>query len=358
MRRKSWFTGSLIFLALIVALCAQTMQSPLTGAWLLFFLAACLCIYPGNRDAGSVAWLSMLGISTFILQPVGGGAATMWILAAAPLLSISVTREHVRPLLTAAGVFLLLYAVLLIAEMAFNVRYTTFNIPLAGRQSVASSWPMLDPNNAGCVMNFGLVTSFYLMLRNKKWFFPFALFVVALYATSSRMAAICGFLACSAILAHRHRLQEATLICGGILILFGAAFFNPDYFDLESLSIRGAIWRACLPLLDLHPLRGTGLGTFGFYYAQVRTESITAGTFAHNDMLQLAIETGIGGAAIFLWFIVSAMRRHILAFALIGSVFLHSLVEFQFYIPVISVLVGLTMAASKTEEEDDLPGLA
>lgn len=66
----------------------------------------------------------------------------------------------------------------------------------------------------------------------------------------------------------------------------------------EGPSSRLAIWRAVPPMVARYPLLGSGLGTFPFVYAE------QAGTppdapdnppFAHNLLLNFAVETGLAG---------------------------------------------------------------
>lgn len=328
--------------SLAIALCVQTMSSPIAGAWLFFHFAGCACSYryPDKRPVIwwlALAWLVVLGASTFILMPVVNGAATMWVLAAMPMLALSVRQENIKAYLDAFLAVLVIYACGLIWQMIMHIQFTSYNYS-------GYAWPMLDPNNASAVINAGLIPSFYMALRKPKWFLPFAIFALAMLATNSKAGALAGGLSC-AILIYEY--------CGDIPILLSLLCglpFVPRIIDLctKSIDDRLPIWKASLPLLTIHPFTGLGLGSFGYYYSQVRTENYTGGWFAHNDALQLGIEVGLPAALILvsLFFMVmkTTNRNNIPSMCVLLAIFLQSLVEFQFYVPAVSLVAGLGLA--------------
>lgn len=334
----------LFTLSLVTALCVQTMVSPLAGAWFFFFLCACACTYrpPENRDPVwrvCVAWLLTLGISTFLLRPVANGAASMWMLAAMPLLVLSLRKEYLRKYLLGALAVITLYSVGLILQMLFQVHYTHFDYELDWRNSSAAAWPMLDPNNAAAVINCALIPCFYLALRDKRWFAFVAVFLFALFATASKAGGL-AFTICAIILLGVRFTAWITVL--GLLSMI------PFYSWVDkALAYRYPIWKAALPLLTINPYTGLGLGTFGQYYAQIRTENGSGGWFAHNDFLQLGIEIGFPCVLVFclLWLTVAieTNSRNIVFAVTMMAVILQSLVEFQFYVPVISILMGLLL---------------
>lgn len=338
-------------LALLIALCVQSMASPLAGAWLLFFWGACVTL----RDSGAVQraaykdavwwacflWLSVLGISAFLLAPVRGGAATLWILAAMPLLPLCLPPEKLLSYLRAALVVLSLYALLLICAFGFQM-HSPFEIYKG--TVIASSWPLLDPNNAACLMNMALIPCFWLVLhRDARWFALFLLFALALACTLSKAGGLVGLIACGALLLERYpkAIVELAVIALALLVCI---FHQPTP---ASLLIRADLWLASLDLLQVHPLTGIGLGMFSQYYPLVRTEHSTAGVFAHNDVLQLAIEMGLP-AVVFFLAIPAAMvltARNRAATAVVLAVYAQSLAEFQFYVPAVSLCMGLALAS-------------
>ena len=80
----------------------------------------------------------------------------------------------------------------------------------------------------------------------------------------------------------------------------------------EELSggVRLTIDRDCLRMLVKRPFLGWGLGTFPIVYPEFR--SFYTNFFvnqAHNDYLQLLVETGLAGFSIAIWFLVLVFRR-------------------------------------------------
>lgn len=75
-------------------------------------------------------------------------------------------------------------------------------------------------------------------------------------------------------------------------------------------GVRLTIDRDCLHMLVRRPLLGWGLGTFPIVYPQFRSFYTTFFVNqAHNDYLQLLVETGIAGFAIAIWFLVLLFRQ-------------------------------------------------
>ncbi len=75
-------------------------------------------------------------------------------------------------------------------------------------------------------------------------------------------------------------------------------------------GVRLTIDRDCLRMWREKPFLGWGLGTFPIVYPQFRSFYTTFFVNqAHNDYLQLLVETGLAGFAIALWFLVLTFRR-------------------------------------------------
>lgn len=346
----NWLAG-LYVIALTIALCVQTLVSPLAGAWLFFFLAACLCFYRPDSYRNIVwfwclAWLASIGASTFILAPVSNGAATMWILAAMPLLALcSMKAENLEKCLGYSLIAITLYAFGLCLQLVLHIRFDHFEyasryIPGAG----AFAWPLLDPNNAALVINAAFIPCLYQALRKPKWGFLCVIFVAAMVATASKAGAVVGALMAAVLVWEKFGLSATPGLLGAIgagLLIFHAPL-------LASLRDRLPIWKASLPLLTIHPLTGLGLGTFSYYYRQLRTETYTSGIYAHNDILQFAVEMGIPAAVLFCGLTIAMLlktsRKNIVSACVFMAVFLQSMVEFQFYLPSISILAGLALA--------------
>ena len=75
-------------------------------------------------------------------------------------------------------------------------------------------------------------------------------------------------------------------------------------------GVRFSIDRDCLRMFMKRPFLGWGLGTFPIVYPQFRSFYTTFFVNeAHNDYLQLLVETGLAGFSIALWFLVLVFRR-------------------------------------------------
>jgi O-antigen ligase len=128
-----------------------------------------------------------------------------------------------------------------------------------------------------------------------------------------------------------------------------STFGNYKHPDLTA-DIRFRIDRDALHMIARRPLLGWGLGTFAEVYPQFRsfyTDSVV--NEAHNDYLQLLIETGLCGFIIGMWFVAVVLRRSLpktrswpsdvngmaaLATLLgITGILVHSFVDFNLEIP-------------------------
>lgn len=340
---------ALLGLAFAIALQAQTMSGVFAGAWLLPLVAACAgSIYKQGADisrgAGwwaSALWLLSIGVHTFFINPVAGGAATMWILAAPSLILLTLQKHHLRPTLYWVGGAVLLYALGIIAQEFLDMQYTTGQGPAAGR-----SWPVVDANNGAAILNFALIPCIAAAYYWRMWLVAVIPLAYALILTNSR-AGVLALIAAGLVMLWSVNKRLTALILGvGAYLYIGLHYLMPQsiYRGIYSLFDRFPIWSASIDLLTW---RGLGLGTFGHYYARVRTEYSTAGFYAHNDFLQFAIEGGVllAIAAAF-WFVVTIIktnRNNIVPAAALLMVFLQAMIEFQFYVPAIAILIGLAL---------------
>ena len=135
-------------------------------------------------------------------------------------------------------------------------------------------------------------------------------------------------------------------------------------------GVRLTIDRDCLRMLMRRPIFGWGLGTFPVVYPEFR--SFYTNMFvnqAHNDYLQLLVETGLAGFSIAVWFLVLVFRQAagklknwtenasgaLTVAALLGCVgiLVHSFLDFNLQIPANAALfyVLCAIAASKPLKE-------
>lgn len=132
--------------------------------------------------------------------------------------------------------------------------------------------------------------------------------------------------------------------------------------QLAQDSPRRLIWESSWNLLQASPWQGIGLGLFYLAYPSYRNPlDSSGGFFAHNDYLQIWIETGLPGLVLLvavlvaaLWFFVRALRKTKMRgdtyvemtglFCGLLAVAGHSMVDFNLYILSIMMMSGLAMA--------------
>jgi O-antigen ligase len=131
-------------------------------------------------------------------------------------------------------------------------------------------------------------------------------------------------------------------------------------------GVRLTIDRDCLRMWREKPFLGWGLGTFPIVYPQFR--SFYTSFFvnqAHNDYLQLLVETGLAGFAIALWFLVLTFRRAwaklenwtetvngtLTVAALLGciGILVHSFLDFNLQIPANAALFYVLCAIAASD---------
>lgn len=273
----------------------------------------------------------------------------MWILAALPLTALSITKKNLNGYLKGSFLVIAVYSLGLIAQMVMHVHYTqaAFDYYIGWRGGSSAAWPLLDPNNAACIVNIGLIASFYKGLRNHKWLVAWGYFILALVATASRAGALIAALMCLVMLIE-HYGRKAILL----LPFFVVPVIRYHEILLNAFASRLPIWQGSLNLLFIRPMTGLGLGTFSTYYHQVRVENVTGGWYAHNDLLQIAIEMGIPAVTVLCGLLIIAFagwKVAVLPVCILGAIFLHSLVEFDFYVPAISLLGGVALGWHNVE---------
>jgi O-antigen ligase len=137
---------------------------------------------------------------------------------------------------------------------------------------------------------------------------------------------------------------------GGTELVDRVSSISIDARTELSGGLRVSIDRDCLKMFAQRPLLGWGLGVFPEVYPQFRSfYSNFVIDKAHNDYLQLLVETGATGFAVMVWFLLSvyraAIRRvrtwpadlnsEVALAALLGvtGILVHSSVDFNLQIP-------------------------
>ena len=137
---------------------------------------------------------------------------------------------------------------------------------------------------------------------------------------------------------------------GGHEVKARIATFAADKHSDLATDIRIQIDRDSLRMSRYRPLLGWGQGTFADVYPRFRsfyTDSLV--NAAHNDFLQVLLETGIVGFGIMLWLLIIAVRNalrnsskwpsdlngavSVVAILGISGILVHSLVDFNMQVP-------------------------
>jgi O-antigen ligase len=215
-----------------------------------------------------------------------------------------------------------------------------------------------------------------------------ALMAGSIFLSGSRggMLAFCAEMIVLAVLLLRSRQGnwKNALMLGGVLLLvigflvwLGGNELTHRLVSIHSEArseitggTRLSIDRDGLRMFLKRPLLGWGLGTFPIVYPQFRSFYTTFFVNeAHNDYLQLLVETGLAGFLIAAWFLVVVVRQAVAklknwtetssgaltAAALLGCVgiLVHSTLDFNLQIPANAALfyVLCAIAASGTLQE-------
>lgn len=222
--------------------------------------------------------------------------------------------------------------------------------------------------------------------------------VAALIATTSRggIAAFAASLVLAGVGRRRGRGVPAwalALACGGMAV----SWFGLERLEGRFLQAAGdvpgrtVVWRDTLGRMQGLWLVGSGFNTFGLAMSRVAAWTLPVGATpwpppvaepllrglrvgyrapegtpgqewyreAHNDYLQVLVETGVPGLLIALWgagSVLLAVRRDPWLLAALTGVLLHVLVDFDLQIPAISVLfVGLAAMPPESREHHSSP---
>ena len=151
-----------------------------------------------------------------------------------------------------------------------------------------------------------------------------------------------------------------------LALLAGFAFLPSERLILRFAELtssdptgggRAKLWAATIPLIRAYPVFGCGLGGYETAFLKFKTfDPLIRDDFAHNDYLQLLAELGLAGFAILAAAACSVVRStsrqavvspdpeaRYLALACAGAlaaILLHSLADFNLYIPANAMLLA------------------
>jgi O-antigen ligase len=106
--------------------------------------------------------------------------------------------------------------------------------------------------------------------------------------------------------------RRLKVLAVAVVLLAGIAGFAVKYqafFEKGATSVvaRFDYWRAALAISKAHPWVGTGPGTFGIAYQEIRDPRSEPARLTHNDYLQQLSDSGIIGFLTYATFVVAAM---------------------------------------------------
>ncbi|HWR34982.1 MAG TPA: O-antigen ligase family protein, partial [Clostridia bacterium] len=189
----------------------------------------------------------------------------------------------------------------------------------------------------------------------------------------------CVFVAVVLLVRSRSTVPALTVTCALLLTVGLGLWLSSDQVigrltsigqEADSVS-RLQVSKDSLQMVKLHPVLGWGLGTFPTVYPQYR--SFATDLFmneAHNDVVQLLVETGVTGLSLALMLMLIVFREGIrqlnraafetwhttgvvAALTACVGLSLHSLFDFNLHIPANAMLfyVLCALAASNGREE-------
>ena len=209
------------------------------------------------------------------------------------------------------------------------------------------------------------------------WIFIAALLFAALVSSRSRMGILSGLVSLIAVLtlAGTSQLSARAHVAVGALFLLGLIGVavwvgsDPAITRFETLNDqythpgqdRLSIWRDTLHLIRRHPVFGSGFGSFATAYPSVQTAFLNnVVDHAHCDYLEVVTELGLpGGILLFgaIFWVLGLTFRHCrksgagydkaISFACLGSIvsiLLHSLADFNLYIPANALIFAMILA--------------
>lgn len=187
-------------------------------------------------------------------------------------------------------------------------------------------------------------------VETMKWWLLTLLFAIALVCTSSKAGIVTAFLICGGLALYKSEERwwlGAILACASCAVIF--ALTELPMNDLFTAAHqRWDIWRGAAKIEKIESFWGIGMGMFGAYYNQLKLESYSSGNWAHNDILQISIEMGQWATLVFIamfaWMYRTTRPGNLVAAAVLTAILMQSMVEFQFYVPVVSLLGGLALA--------------
>ena len=232
-----------------------------------------------------------------------------------------------------------------------------------------ASGNLRQPNQLATLMVWGLLATSYFWQRQPwRWLACSAPLLATLVATGSRTGMV-SLLLVVLVALMRSRRVRAWRLKGWLMLaiaLLPMLWFAESIFTRTTanaaLSLRVALWRDVLAIIEHAPWLGVGWGQFNFAWTLTPLPARAADVFdhAHNLPLHLAVELGVplatvvlGALGMMLWRARRALQTSdgVTVALLLATMLLHSLFEYPlwfsyFLLPSAALLAWLVAAGS------------
>ncbi len=155
-----------------------------------------------------------------------------------------------------------------------------------------------------------------------------------------------SFLILWLFLHRRGKIYSFILLSVILLTLFSSSFVRKTAID--SMNVRISYWKASMRMIKAKPLTGFGPGCFGRVFPLFKVPGREDTQMAHNNYFQVFSEGGVFYLILFISFFylslkkLSSSKDKILTRGIQCGIFaflIHSLVDFDFYIPGITLIL-------------------
>ena len=119
----------------------------------------------------------------------------------------------------------------------------------------------------------------------------------------------------TALMLYRTRYAVPLLVATGVAAAFLPAPYVERFASIVDWHVGSAseerllLWRSALRMIHQHPLIGFGLNTYNATFPKFKDPAIWGTPYAHNCFLQLTVELGAVGLALFGWLLVRIFKQ-------------------------------------------------
>lgn len=252
----------------------------------------------------SITWSIDPEQSTSNLATIASGFALLLILVAVPM-STAELRTVVAATIISGGV-------IGITALALARHDISTEAGQVGRLYLTFGTATLDPNRFGASLLLPIAMAVGAIGQTKGWaraalFVPLGLALAAVYLSASRGTLVAlGAMAFVAVLASRRRVLLGSLLALGAALVFIVPSELSSRLNEgtgSTLTGRTDIWRVAVAAIPLHPLLGTGVGTFisaynRAFFLTYQPQFLDWDRDPHNLVMSTAVELGLVGVVL------------------------------------------------------------